>query len=176
MVANVAELDLHTLAALLEAQGQAIGLELRALPPALCCWRPGADEWSANETLGHLIEAERRGFNGRIRRILAEDRPQLPDWNQVEVAAARRDAEREPAALLAEFEALRADSLALVRGLAAEQLDRGGEHAQVGWITVRDLLHEWQHHDRNHVKQIYSVVQSYVWPTMGNCRRFAEVD
>jgi hypothetical protein len=176
MGANVAELDLQTLAALLEAQGRALGLELRALPPELCRWRPGENEWSANETLGHLIEAERRGFNGRIRRILAEDRPQLPGWNQVEVAAARRDVEQEPAALLAEFEALRADSLALVRGLSLAQLDRGGEHAQVGWVTVRDLLHEWQHHDRNHVKQVYSIVQSYVWPSMGNCRRFAEVD
>ncbi len=176
MAADVAELDLQTLAALLEAQGRAIGFELRALPPALCRWQPGEDEWSVNETLGHMIEAERRGFNGRIRRILTEERPQLPGWNQVDVAAARRDAEQDPAALLAEFEALRADSLALVRGLSPAQLDRGGEHAQVGWVTVRDLLHEWQHHDRNHVKQIYSIVQSYVWPSMGNCRRFAEVD
>lgn len=176
MVADVSELDLNTLAALLEAQGRALGLELRALPPELCRWRPGEQEWSANETLGHLIEAERRGFNGRIRRILADDRPQLPGWNQVEVAASRRDLEREPAALLAEFEALRADSVALVRGLSRDQLDRGGEHAQVGRVTVRDLLHEWQHHDRNHLKQIYNIVQSYVWPSMGNCRRFAEVD
>lgn len=176
MATSVRMLDLETLAALLEAQSRAIGLELQALPPDLCRWRPGAEDWCANETLGHLIEAERRGFNGRIRRILAEERPHLPGWNQVEVAQERRDAEQDPSALLEEFEALRADSLALVRGLRPDQLDRGGEHAEVGWVTVRDLLHEWQHHDRNHVKQIYSIVQSYVWPSMGNCRRFAEID
>ena len=38
-------------------------------------WRPAPGEWCANEVVGHLIEAERRGFAGRIRRILASDRP-----------------------------------------------------------------------------------------------------
>ena len=32
-------------------------------------WRPEPGEWSANECVGHMIEAERRGFAGRIRRI-----------------------------------------------------------------------------------------------------------
>ena len=30
-------------------------------------WRPEPGEWSANECVGHLMEAERRGFAGRIR-------------------------------------------------------------------------------------------------------------
>ena len=41
-------------------------------------WRPEPGEWSANECVGHMIEAERRGFAGRIRRILAADRPDIP--------------------------------------------------------------------------------------------------
>jgi len=41
---------------------------------------------------------------------------------------------------------------------------------------VRDLLHEWVHHDRNHTKQLLSVVQARVWPSMGNARKFAEID
>jgi hypothetical protein len=42
-----------------------------------------------------MIEAERRGFAGRIRRILAADRPDIPadleDWDPPAVAEARRD-------------------------------------------------------------------------------------
>lgn len=169
-------LDTRTIAALLRAQGQTIADEVTALPPELCAWRPDEDEWSINEALGHIIEAERRGFNGRIRRILVEDEPTLPTWDQEEVARERRDVERSPSELLREFETLRADSVGLVEGLRPEQLDRHGAHVDVGVISVNDLLHEWVYHDRNHVKQIMSVVQAYAWPQMGNCRRFAEFD
>jgi len=41
---------------------------------------------------------------------------------------------------------------------------------------VGDLLHEWVHHDRNHTKQLLSVAQARVWPSMGNARKFAEID
>ena len=37
------------------------------------------DEWSADECVGHIIEADRRGRAGRIRRILAEDNIAEPD-------------------------------------------------------------------------------------------------
>jgi hypothetical protein len=33
-------------------------------------------------------------------------------------------------------------------------------------------MHEWVHHDRNHLKQLLANVQARVWPEMGNARRF----
>ena len=123
--------------------------------------------------LGHLIEAERRGFAGRIRIILAGDTPALEAWDQDAVARARRDCERQWEALLAEFAALREDSATLVRGLGAAELARGGRHPKVGLLRVGDLLHEWVHHDRNHLRQILANVQGYVWPHMGNAQRFS---
>ena len=42
----------------------------------------------------------------------------------------------------------------------------------VGRLTVDDLLHEWVHHDGNHLRQALGNVQAYVWPNMGNARRF----
>jgi hypothetical protein len=168
------ELDVGQVAALLRAQATAIRAEVDALGDELCRWRPGEGEWSVNEALGHILEAERRGFNGRIRTILAEDNPSLQGWDQVGVARERRDWERPSTDLLREFEALREDSARLVEGLRPEQLDRRGRHAKVGELTVRDLIHEWVHHDRNHVRQIFGNVQAYVWPHMGNARRFSE--
>ena len=89
-------------------------------------WRPEPGEWSANECVGHMIEAERRGFAGRIRRILAADRPDIPadleDWDPPAVAEARRDHLRPAAELAAEFEALRAD------GVEARPEPRRGRH------------------------------------------------
>ena len=51
-----------------------------------------------------------------------------------------------------------------------------GIHERVGELTVGDLLGEWVHHDRNHVKQILSVSQARVWAQMGNARRFVDPD
>ncbi len=139
-------------------------------------WRPAPGEWSANECIGHLIEAERRGFAGRIRQILAADRPDVPvalvAWDPPAVAQARRDHLRSGGELAAEFEAMRTDSVRYVRRLRAVDMGRVGLHPQVGPLRVDELLGEWVHHDRNHIRQVLAVTQARVWPQMGNARRF----
>jgi DinB superfamily len=147
--------------------------EIRALPNEVLDWHPAPGEWCAKECLGHLLEAERRGFNGRIRTILAAHDPQLSGWDQQAVERERNDCHRATADLIAEFEALRADSVSLVNGLNGSDLDRGGTHEKVGHLRVQDLLHEWVHHDRNHFRQLQANIQAYVWPTMGNSQKFA---
>ena len=66
-----------------------------------------------------------------------------------------------------------AASVALVAGLGEAELGRAGDHPKVGRLTVGDLLHEWVHHDRNHLRQILAGVQALAWPHMGNARRFS---
>jgi hypothetical protein len=160
-------------AALLESAVAALRAELAALPEAVLAFHPAAGEWCAKEVLGHLIEAERRGFAGRIRIVLGADTPRLETWDQGEVARARGDCQRPAAALLDELAALRRDSAALVRGLRPADLPRGGQHPTVGLLSVADLLQEWVHHDRNHIRQILANVQAYVWPAMGNAQKFS---
>ena len=160
-------------AALLRAAAATIAAELSALPAPVLAFHPAPGEWCAKEVLGHLIEAERRGFAGRIRIILAGDRPALEGWDQDAVSRARGDCARDGAALVDEFARLRADSAALVAGLGPADLGRGGQHPKVGFLTVGDLLHEWVHHDRNHIRQMLAAVQAYAWPHMGNAQRFS---
>ena len=123
--------------------------------------------------LGHLIEAEQRGFAGRIRIILAGDMPELAAWDQDEVARLRRDQERSWADSIGDFTRLREDGVALARGLTSADLSRTGRHPKVGLLRVSDLLHEWVHHDRNHIRQIMANIQAFVWPSMGNAQRFS---
>jgi hypothetical protein len=160
-------------AACLEAAMATLRAELGALPERVAAWHPATGEWCAKEVVGHLIEAERRGFAGRIRIILGADRPALQAWDQTEVARSRHDCARPMAALLDELATLRRDSTALVRALRESELDRVGQHPKVGPLRVRDLLHEWVHHDRNHIRQALANVQAYVWPAMGNTQKFA---
>jgi hypothetical protein len=143
---------------------------------ALLTWRPEPGEWCALEVLGHLIETEERGFAGRIRTILSEERPQFTGWDPDAVARARRDAERDPAALLDEFTRRRAASVALAETVTEDDLGRGGDHPEVGFLTINDLLHEWVHHDANHVRQMLANVQAYTWLGMGNAQRFSVQD
>jgi hypothetical protein len=52
-------------------------------------------------------------------------------------------------------------------------LGRSARHPTVGRLSIAELLAEWVHHDRNHLKQIFANVQAYVWPHMGNAQRFS---
>jgi hypothetical protein len=173
---GLAPLSTAQISAFLRAGHDHIAVELTALGDEWARWRPAQDEWSANECLGHIIEADRRGFGGRIERILATDGVVEQGWDQIAVAAARRDNDRSVREILAEFEAGRAAGLLVVEGLAAGDLDRFAIHDRVGRVTIRDLLHEWVFHDRNHIRQMLANAQARAWPAMGNARRFSHPD
>jgi hypothetical protein len=160
-------------AELLQAAATTIRAEMAALPVEALAWHPLPGEWCVKDVVGHLIESEKRGFAGRIRIILGADRPALEGWDQDAVARARQDCGREWADVFDEFARLRDDSVRLVAGLQPEDLPRAGMHPKVGLLTVADLLHEWVHHDRNHIRQMLANVQGWAWPHMGNAQRFS---
>ena len=161
-------------AGLLRATAVTLRAEVDALGTEGVSWHPAPGEWCVNEVLGHLLEAEQRGFAGRIQRIIEEPGRRLLTWDQVAVTKARQDCEKTD--LMAEFERVREESAQLVLSLQPEQLALTGDHPQVGELLIGGLLHEWPHHDRSHVKQALSNVQAYAWQHMGNSRRFAEID
>ena len=159
---EVAEL-LGSTCALIEA-------EMTALGDGGCRFHFKTGEWCVNECVGHIIEADRRGFGGRIRDILA-GKP-LASWDQGQVARDRKDCERMSQSVWMEFVGPRHDYIAMVRALTPSDLDRSGVHPQVGMLRVRDLLHEWIHHDRNHTRQLLNIQQERVYPHMGNSQKF----
>jgi hypothetical protein len=123
-------------AALLDSTVTTLRVELAALPEPLLTFHPGPGEWCAKEVVGHLVEAERRGFAGRIRIILAGDTPPLESWDPAEVARARRDCARDAAGLVDELARLRKDSVSLVSALRDADLARAGLHPKVGFLPV----------------------------------------
>ena len=167
--------NLIQIAALIRATPETIRSELQALGGEAARWHPAPGEWCINEVIGHIIEADRHGFHGRIQTILTIERPQLQTWDITGIVARRQDCQRDGFELLDELAAMRTESAQLVTGLTPAQLRRSGDHPLVGELRVVDLIHEWIHHDRNHVKQILSNIQSWVWPNMGNAQRFGRV-
>jgi len=127
MVEPTRALDAETAAILIGAAGKSFEAELTALPEAIASWHPAPGEWCVKEVIGHVIEAERRGFAGRIREILAAHEPRLETWDQVGVARERGDCYGALAGLLSELSQLRAGSLELVKTLRPADLERGGD-------------------------------------------------
>jgi len=160
-------------ATLLRAAAEGLHVEVRGLPGHLLSFHPAPGEWCIKEVLGHLIEAERRGFAGRIRHLLEDDEPTLQAWDQNAVARERQDCERDALALLGEFMRMRGESARLVHDLSEATLGRGGLHPRVGRLTVSDVMHEWVYHDRNHVRQILENVRAFLWPALGNAQKFS---
>ena len=158
------------IADLLESTCALVEAEMRALGDEGCSWHFKQGEWCVNECVGHLIEAEKRGFAGRIRDIMA-GKP-LHAWDQEQIARDRKDCERMSQSVWMEFMGLRNDSIALVRALRPEDMDKGGVHPKVGPLRVRDLVQEWVHHDRNHTRQLLQIQQERVYPNMGNSQKF----
>jgi DinB family protein len=173
MTAPPAPFTTAEIVTLLTAAMDAIRGEYSRLPSRVLTFRTAPKEWCILEVLGHLIEAEQRGFAGRIRLMLAEDGRALERWDPEQVARDRRDWERDPSMLLGEFVRLREVSLQLVERLREADLAKRGEHPTVGTLTVNDILHEWVHHDRNHIAQMMANVQACAWPHMGHAQRFS---
>src|SRR5688572_6196701 len=104
---TMSELHPHHASELLRAAGEAIRAELSACTGDLLSWHPKPGEWCLLEVLGHLIEAEERGFGGRVRALLERDGVRFESWDQEAVAAARRDCERALPELIRQFQVAR---------------------------------------------------------------------
>jgi hypothetical protein len=154
----------------LEATCALVEAELRALGDD-GSWHFDPNEWCANQVVGHLVEAEKRGFAGRIREIL-EGKERTASWDQAAVAKERNDCARLTQSLWMEFMGVRNGSIKLVGSLKSADLPKAIEHPKAGRLTVGDLLHEWVHHDRNHTKQLLAIAQERAWPHMGNSQKF----
>ena len=157
----------------LQASGQGMVSMLNGLTQEVASWHPAQGEWCVNECVGHIVEAEKRGFGGRIRIILGADDPDLPTWDRTSIAHARKDCDKNPSELADELAHVRGESIGLIRSLKSEQLMRAGNHPEVGRLSVEDLLHEWIYHDGNHYRQALANIQAYVWPNMGNAQKFS---
>jgi hypothetical protein len=145
-VARVAGRDLR------DVLGRQAG-EIRALIAPLtdedgtARYEPG--KWSVKEVLGHIADTE-RVMSYRLLRIARGDVTPLPGFEQDPYVAAANADERTLASLLAELEAVRGSTLALVGSLGAEAWERRGV-ASGREVSARALAHIIAGHLDHHV-------------------------
>src|SRR6516164_7248587 len=101
--------------------------------------RPVPGKWSTLEVVCHLADFDPI-LADRMKRVIAEDRPQLLGADEKRFAAAlayhQRDLEEE----LALIERTRAQMARILRTLPAEALQRVGVHNERGPLTLERLL------------------------------------
>lgn len=151
--------DLATGIVVLERTPAVLRALLGGLPAEWTTTNEGPDTWSPYDVVGHLIHGERTDWIGRAQIILAQG----PDRRFVpfdRTAMFRESEGKSLAQLLDEFEQLRRQNLATVRGwtLGERELDLEGIHPRFGAVTLRQLLATWVAHDLDHLVQIARVM------------------
>src|SRR4029453_6876336 len=91
--------------------------------------RPEPGEWAVIEVVAHLADTEERPL-GRVRRMVAEDDPELAPFDQETLAEERRYLDLDLEGELARLEQLRCQHLDLLEGLDGPGWERTGRHGQ----------------------------------------------
>jgi hypothetical protein len=108
----------------------------------------------------HLADLEAEGYGVRIRRLLSEDRPVLPDFEGDRIARERRYRERSLAEGLAAFASARAANLARLRAVAGDDWERDGIQDGVGPVCLQDVPRMMADHDASHRAEIDGLLRS----------------
>ena len=115
--------------------------------------RPADGEWAAVEVVAHLADSDERAA-ARVRRMLAEDDPKLPGYDQDALAEESRYIEMDPAEALERFERVRSQHVALLEGLDDAGWRRTGVHGEQGPMDVELYETHGAAEDVDHMAQI----------------------
>jgi hypothetical protein len=133
---------------------------IAAVPADALTWRPAPKEWSAHEVAVHCADSETQAAS-RIRFLAAEPEPLVLGYDEANWAEAF-DYHAHPLELaLATVDAVRANTVALLRRLPEEAWTRVGRHTQSGRYTSEDWLQIYAAHLEDHSRQIEANVAAW---------------
>ena len=149
---------------------------LKDLPEELARGDEGEDSWSPFDIVGHLVQGERTDWIPRVRLILehGESREFTPFDRFAHFEASRGKSLED---LLAEFESLRSENLAVLTAMDLQPSDfqRRGRHPDIGVVTLGQLLGAWTVHDLGHIAQIARVMAKQFGDKVGPWRAYLPV-
>jgi hypothetical protein len=149
---------------------------LRGLPDGWIVAHEGGDTWSPFDVIGHLIHGERTDWLPRARIILEHgDARPFEKFDRFAQDALCQG--RTLASLLDEFATCRRQNLHDLAALRLEEadLERRGLHAELGVVTLRQLLATWVAHDLDHVVQISRALARQYSDQVGPWRAYLRV-
>jgi hypothetical protein len=148
---------------------------LIAATPNELHWKPAADRWSIGEVLGHLVDVEQL-MRGRVQRMAQEKDPVITPYDQDEVYKTGKYGEKTALEFLRDFCHERDQTVTWLRYQPGTLGARTGRHAEIGAVTVAQVLSEWAFHDLGHIRQISELYRSRAfWPRLGAAQRYYKI-
>lgn len=126
---------------------------LAKVPPEALQWRPAPGKWSVHEVIVHCADSETNGA-ARIRYLFAEATPVVLGYDQAHWATALGYHHLPLAPALATVEAVRANTVPLLRRATGADWARIGSHTESGRYGAEDWLHVYAEHLEKHSGQI----------------------
>ena len=133
---------------------------LAKAPERMRKWRPAPGEFSVHEVIVHCADSETNS-HGRIRYLMTEDNATIIGYD-TDVWAATFDYLDHPldAALLT-VEAVRANTVPLLRRAPDSAWARAGTHTESGPYSAEDWLRIYAAHCHDHAEQIERVIEAW---------------
>lgn len=143
-----------------EAGPRVLREALAKVPAEAVKWRPAPGKWSAHEVVAHCADSETVSST-RIRFLVGEDGPAISGYDQDRWAAAFDYHTLPLAPSLAQIDAVRAWTTALIRSLPASAWAREGTHSEMGRYTAEQWLELYAEHLEVHARQISRNVEAW---------------
>src|SRR3990172_9262933 len=137
----------------LNANASALRRELERLPESVLSYRPADAEWSIKEICGHLRD-HAQFLHRRLFMMINLEEPRLEPYDQEALVRERNPQAAAIDELLAEFSAQRAETVEMLADLVHWNWARTGRHAELGRISIRQLVDRAIAHDEAHLAQI----------------------
>ncbi len=160
---------IHAPISMLEKTPGLLELLLRDVPAEVLDWKPGPERWSIAEVLGHMVMIEKL-YEQRARVIVLEDSPALPKYEapggEVPKKSMRQSME--------EFVPLRRAFVFYLHSIPSAAAGRTGQHAELGTVSLSQMLHELANHDLGHLRQIAELYRGHsFYPHAGPYQKYS---
>jgi hypothetical protein len=126
---------------------------LRGITDAELDARPADGGWTAREVVHHLADSEMTSAI-RLRRLLAEERPEIIGYDEAEFARRLYYTDRPIEESLAALRAARGTTGQILDRLGEAEWAREGTHTESGRYSVADWLEIYAAHAHDHAEQI----------------------
>ena len=126
---------------------------LDGFPPDRLGAHPIPGKWSAKEIVHHLADSESTSAI-RLRRLLTEENPMIPGYDEADWAIKLKYNERDMEPALEALRAARATTVQLLAFMSEQDWQRQGTHTESGVYTPEHWLKIYASHAHNHAAQI----------------------
>lgn len=132
--------------------------EVRGLSEEELRFRPAEGEWSLKEVIGHLRDFAEIDHE-RLRRMITQERPILPGYDQEALVRERNHQEADLQAVVDELASFRRQTVHTLTELVDASWTRTARHLERGIFSIRQFVEQLVRHEATHVEHIRALKQ-----------------